>query len=183
MNALPLILEFCLPRKNDIAPVFTYDSNLNLNVFQNGQNKVPFITNKGYSELETKTFVDRESDDDDINTRVQREHSNEYVAPCCYQVSTTIGQENDDDIITKINREHFSGVVVSNINLMTMTAVDQENDDDIVTEVAREHSCADMSNYTELLTKTAVNRESDDEEEIQKFIAGDYIDGNTYIFY
>lgn len=64
----PLIFDFAIPReKENTYPIYDYDYKKNLNVVNIDGVEIPFVTSELKTlELETKTDMNREADDDSI---------------------------------------------------------------------------------------------------------------------
>ncbi len=122
----PLLLDFSVAREESVAPIFSYDSELNLNTVLVDGIKVPFVdSNINAIELLTKTKVERESDDEErklfeleTKTEVNRERDDEEISLLELETKTFTEREKDDESISCMSE------------LLTKTAQEREKDDD-----------------------------------------------------
>lgn len=102
----PLLLDFSVNRQEDEAPHYSYNAELNLNILQVNGRKIPFVESSiNNVELQTKTEVKRERDDDmncllelESKTFVERERDDEEKS-CIAELmtKTKVERERDDD--------------------------------------------------------------------------------------
>ena len=117
----PLILDFARERKEGKSPQFFYDEKLSLNVVETDGKLTPFVEMKKYTnETVTKTFVQREEDDDDLvnlemltKTKEDRESDDEDFMELLTKTDAT-PEKDDEDFM----------------ELMTKTEAGREKDDD-----------------------------------------------------
>ena len=101
----PLILDHATNRISSATFNYTYDSELDLNVCEISNKKVPFIdTTVKDVELMTKTFEEPEQDDDEINsvelltkTRERAEQDDENLNLFLELLTKTDVQREQDD--------------------------------------------------------------------------------------
>lgn len=103
----PLIFDFCEPRIGDEKPPYFYDESQDINVIELKKGGlVPFIDfNSPEQELETKTEVSREQEDECITM--------------AELITKTATKREQDDISTQ-----------SFLELVTKTKVERERDDE-----------------------------------------------------
>ena len=101
----PIILDNAINRIGDENKVFEYDYFKDMNVIKTKTISVPFIDSGNLAvELETKTKVKRESDDEAFSlleicskTEVERERDDEEISLAELVSKTFVGRERDDE--------------------------------------------------------------------------------------
>ncbi len=97
----PLILDYATNRKEVAEPKYTYDYSKSLNIISFNCRTLPFIdSNKEEISLLTKTKVERESDDEEIDllelktkTEVKRERDDENHSLIELETKTFVSRE------------------------------------------------------------------------------------------
>lgn len=106
----PLILEYAIDRIGEIETIYDYDFTESLNVISINNQKKAIIDSSSHDlSMITKTKVNVESDDFDINmlelqtrTRVYQESDDEYNQIVGLNIKTYIKQERDDESFNNI---------------------------------------------------------------------------------
>jgi len=101
----PLILDYATNRKDIPEPKYSYDNTKSLNTISVNCKTIPFIDSKSDEiSLLTKTKVNKESDDEDINllelqtkTEIKRERDDENNSLIELETKTFVSREQDDE--------------------------------------------------------------------------------------
>ncbi|MBK5261031.1 MAG: hypothetical protein JJE17_00480 [Peptostreptococcaceae bacterium] len=121
----PIILDYAIERTGNNKKDFHYEYTRDINVTNINGINMPFIELTEYSkELETKTRVERESDDEGYNllelttkTAVQREQDDEEYCLSELLTKTEVEREQDDESY-------------NTLELYSKTYVERERDDE-----------------------------------------------------
>lgn len=129
---MPLLLDFCTPRRSDDEKtIYHYNFDKNLNVIDFGEKTIPFVDCGTHSlEMITKTFAQRESEDDDrvfyeldTITKVSREGNDEDIT----MMQGLLETESNH----RLQREAYNfSFNIGYLELMTKTDVIRERDDE-----------------------------------------------------
>lgn len=148
VSPVPFLFRNASPRTPGQTLPGQFDEELSVWVVGTGNNRVPIVTARNVSVLETgtKTMVQQESDDEDSPRFGEQKHVS-YLSEILTKTATQ--QETDDEDFPRPGERQYCPHPAE---LQTKTFIQQESDDE-----------ADMRLLVELETKTEQQVEQDDQ--------------------